>query len=81
MAENRIKARHRTLKAGKIVFNRQTSIVDCTVRNLSDTGACLLAPSTYGIPDSFDLLLEPEKRNRRCRVAWRTDTRIGVSFL
>ena len=58
MAERRAHPRHRTLKAGKIVFNHHFSVVDCTVRSLSATGARLDVPSTFGIPDDFDLLVE-----------------------
>jgi hypothetical protein len=39
-----------TLKAGRIVFNQRRSVLDCTVRNLSSTGACPDVPSTVGIP-------------------------------
>jgi hypothetical protein len=80
MVDRRAQPRHRTLKAGKIVFNHRFSVVDCTIRNLSVGGACLLVPSTIGIPDDFDLLIEPEKATRPCRVAWKNETRIGVTF-
>jgi hypothetical protein len=33
--------RHRTLKAGKIVLSHGTSVVDCTIRNLSPEGAAI----------------------------------------
>jgi PilZ domain len=80
MAERRAHPRHRTLKAGKIVFNHRFCVVDCTVRNLSADGACLQVPSTLGIPDDFDLLIEPEKATHTCRVAWKNETRMGVTF-
>ena len=80
MVEHRAQPRHRTLKAGKIVFNHRFSVVDCTIRNLSVAGACLQVPSTVGIPDNFDLLIEPDKATRPCRVAWKNENRIGVAF-
>ena len=80
VAESRRGARRRILKGAKIVFNNRSALVDCTVRNLSDTGACLHVPSTFGIPDTFDLVLEANEGRRPCRVAWKTDDRIGVSF-
>ena len=79
MAERKRYPRPRTLKAGKIVFNRHFCVFDCTVRNLSETGACLELPSTKGIPDRFDLLVGP-KTARPCRVTWQNDTRVGVAF-
>jgi hypothetical protein len=39
MTERRTMSRHRTFKAGKIVLNEGQSVVDCTVRNVSETGA------------------------------------------
>jgi hypothetical protein len=78
--EHRTQVRHRTLKAGKIVFNHRSSVVDCMVRNLSLDGACLHVPSTVGIPDDFDLLIEPDRSARICRVAWKDESRIGVAF-
>jgi len=80
VAKNKRYPRFRTLKAGKIVFNHHGSVVDCMVRNLSATGACLVVPSTVGIPDRFDLVIAPGKDARRCRVAWKDDTRVGIMF-
>ena len=80
MAERQRHPRLRTLKPGKIVFDRRSCVIDCTVRNLSAAGACLQLPSTVGIPDRFDLMIGPEKHPRPCRVAWKDETRVGVTF-
>ena len=78
MENQRRQERHRTLKSGKIIFNRQTSVVDCTIRNVSDAGACLQVQSVLGIPESFDLLMDAIKRS--CNVKWRSANRMGVAF-
>jgi PilZ domain len=80
MAEHKRYPRLRTLKAGKIVFDRNCCIIDCMVRNVSAAGACLHVPSTVGIPDRFDLVIAPEKYPRPCRVAWKDEKRVGVTF-
>jgi hypothetical protein len=80
MPERKGQPRRRTLKAGKIVFDRRTCVMDCMVRNVSATGACLELPSTVGVPDRFDLVIAPEPRARPCRVAWKDNTRVGVTF-
>ncbi len=77
MDERRKIPRHRTLKAGSIVFNRAAGI-DCRVRNLSPIGACLEVASQIGIPDDFKLVIAGEKLELPCHVIWRTATRIGV---
>lgn len=79
MDEKRKVQRHRTLKAGHIAFNRAGTI-DCRVRNLSPTGACLEVASPLGIPDQFVLVVEADHLSQRCHVIWRTATRMGVAF-
>jgi hypothetical protein len=78
--EKRNASRSRVLKGGAISFRHLGTTIDCTVRNLSKTGACLMVTSPLGIPDEFDLVLDRDKETRRCRVAWRAADRIGVEF-
>ena len=80
MDERRRFSRNRTLKVGKILVHAHTSLVDCTVRNLSPKGALLLVPSLAGIPESFELILESRKTHHQCRVIWRGENRLGVEF-
>ena len=79
MDERRKVQRHRTLKAGSIMFNRDGG-VDCRVRNLSPVGACLEVASQLGIPDEFVLVVEIDHVKALCHVIWRTATRLGVAF-
>jgi hypothetical protein len=80
MQERRQVPRSRTLKSGKIIVHAHTSLVDCTVRNLSSKGALLLVASLAGVPQTFDLLLEATGEHRSCRVIWRGEDRLGVEF-
>ena len=79
MEERRKVLRHKTLKAGHIAFNRAGTI-DCRVRNLSELGACLEVANQVGIPDDFTLVIESDHLMQKCRVIWRTATRMGVAF-
>ena len=72
-------ARHRVLKGAHITFRSHQATIDCTVRNLSDSGACLRVQSPIGIPDAFDLVLD-SKSVVHCRVTWRKAKQIGVEF-
>lgn len=76
--EHRTAPRRRLLKAGKISFGG--GAIDCTVRNLSDTGAALEVISPVGIPERFTLVVEADHRHLPCRVIWRKEKRIGVHF-
>lgn len=79
LQNNRAAPRQRVLKAGSIEF--AGGVIDCTVRNLSESGAALEVASPLGIPETFNLLVSGEPSPRRCRVAWRKDKRIGIAFL
>ena len=78
MEERRQESRHRTLKAGRIIFNNKQSVFDCLVRNLSDSGACLQVNGSIDIPVEFALDVDGE--TRPCYLVWMTDTRAGIEF-
>jgi hypothetical protein len=72
--------RHRVLKEGKIVLLNNWSVVDCCVRDISDTGARLRCKDQVAVPQEFRLLLAAENTIRDCTVVWRRDDLIGVQF-
>ena len=78
MGERRIIDRKKVLKTAQIQLDKLSSI-NCAVRNISMTGACLEVTSPLGIPKA-SLVIESEALNRQCVVAWRTTTRVGVAF-
>ena len=78
--ETRIAPRRRVLKSGAITFGYGAAI-SCTVRNVSVTGAALEVESPVGIPSDFDLVVETDGIKRSCRVVWRKERRIGVTFV
>jgi hypothetical protein len=80
MGEKRQSSRHRTLKGAQIAFQEGHATIQCIVRNLSDTGACLAVESPIGIPNTFSLVFDGPEPDRTCRVMWRTKDRIGVEF-
>jgi PilZ domain-containing protein len=77
MEERRDSARLRMLKSGKILLGK--AAVPCTVRNLSEGGACLQLQSTYGLPSAFDFALD-DKPPRHCKVVWLDATTVRVEF-
>jgi len=78
MVETRIAPRYRVMKAAKIVL--RASVMDCTVRDLSITGAALDVLSQVGIPEKFTLAVPEDGLHLPCRVVWRKAFRIGVTF-
>jgi len=79
MSEHRIAQRQRVLKGGTISFNGGAGI-DCTVRNLSETGAALEVESPVGVPDQFTLVFGDGRGSKSCHVVWRKPGRIGIAF-
>lgn len=47
--------RRRLFKAGKVVFNNRTCVINCVVRDLSQSGAKLVFPSPQSLPARFQL--------------------------
>jgi PilZ domain len=78
--EQRRQTRARTLKSARILFNDHRSVIDCTVRNLSPTGACLNVASALGIPERFDVMFDADQSVRPCRMVWHKEKQLGVEF-
>ena len=79
IADTRNAPRRRVLKAGFITF-AYSAAINCTVRNLSDTGASLEVESALGIPEMFVLIIKSDAVKRSCRIVWTKERRIGVTF-
>lgn len=77
MENRRATNRLRKLKSGKIMLGK--AAVPCTVRNLSDGGACLQVQSTFGLPAVFEVSLD-DKPPRACKVVWLDATTVRVQF-
>ena len=78
MDENRRANRRRVLKSATIEFDRGAH--SCAVRSLSEAGAALDVPYALAIPHEFTLIMETDQVSRHCRVVWRKDQRLGVTF-
>ncbi len=80
MERRRGAPRKRTLTRAKIVCADRRPTIDCTLHNLSGTGASLKVELTAGIPDQFTLIIEGEDRSLPCTVVWRLPKQMGVRF-
>jgi PilZ domain len=54
--------------------------VDCTLSDLSTTGAALDVFDPNRIPANFTLIVKADGLKLRCRVVRRTEFRLGVAF-
>jgi hypothetical protein len=71
--------RFRVLKRARIVLHERASVIDCTVRNVSETGACLVLAAAAVMPQTFELSID-SLPYRTCRVIWQYCDRVGVEF-
>ena len=77
--EKRREPRLRALKAGRAVLAGGFSTFNCTVRNLSASGAKVVFENTADIPAHFRLRFE-DGTSQECSVRWRSPRELGVEF-
>ena len=68
------------LKQGFVSFNEQFSAIDCTVRDLSETGARLAFDGLDVIPDRFTLHIPLDGIQVPCERRWTRGRLCGVAF-
>ncbi|MFO1033974.1 MAG: hypothetical protein U1E15_07875 [Hyphomicrobiales bacterium] len=79
-AEHRAKPRMRVLKAAKIVLDDWRAM-DCTVRDISETGARIKCGGGAQLPHKFKLLMLADNTIRDVQMAWFLPDQIGVAFI
>jgi hypothetical protein len=79
--ERRNSVRRSAEYAGSIQRSRNRQLL-CVIWDISDTGARLVAPSAKDVPEKFILVVARNGQERYyCRVMWRSECQIGVSFM
>jgi hypothetical protein len=76
-------ATRRNLRHRALIVRPDRSVVgDCTVADISATGAQLTLTAGADSPDEFYLILAKGATVRRhCEVVWRNENKVGVRFL
>lgn len=73
--------RPRVLLGGKLVFGNATQSADCTIRDLSDTGAKIRLGPDLPIGGEVWLIVLTTGLAWRASVAWRRGAEMGLRFL
>jgi len=73
-------ARIRTFLKGIVYFNNRAVSIDCTIRDISDTGARIEFSTFVTVPDSIELYIPQKQRSFSARVMRRDSYEIGISF-
>jgi PilZ domain len=80
MVERRRYPRTRVTAHARIILE-DSSILDCTVCDLTVAGAGIVAAPTTDMSVRFDLTFDDARSLRPCRLIWRARDRFGVEFL
>ena len=81
MNSDKRKAPRREVQYTAWIARKGEPLEGCVLSDISDKGARLDVENPKTIPDEFMLFLSSTGTPRRkCNVAWRTDTQIGVKF-
>ena len=78
--ELRITRRKKVLKAGKILVPGNLSVVDCTIRDMSETGARIVVGDQAAVPSEFRLVVPMDNIMREAVVKWRRGELLGIAF-
>ena len=76
--DNRRAPRRRALKGASAVLPGG-GVIDCVVKDLSDTGARLQVANALSVPECFELMI-PGAKSVQVTVVWRKGRMIGVRF-
>ncbi|MDH3741324.1 MAG: PilZ domain-containing protein [Hyphomicrobiales bacterium] len=66
--------------AGVCEFNDSQQRLDCKIVDITNAGARLEFASNDEVPDNFKLFILPINVILDCRLVWRHETSIGVSY-
>lgn len=80
MQDRRARVRDKVFFGGMAEISQTGSTVDCIVRNLSDSGACVEFDSAKPIPDEVNLTVARKGRSYLARMIWRQANLVGLAF-
>ena len=72
--------RGRTLKSGKII-TMGGGVIDCVIRDRSETGARIRIGATSPLPKTFELQFTSDGAKRRAELRWQHGIDAGVVFI
>jgi len=80
-ADRRPERRVSTLLSGVVSTLDGSAEYDCTIRDLSDSGARIAVSKRAILPDEFYLMHVKDRIAYRVKAAWRSEENIGVQFV
>ena len=81
MEQRRASIRSRSLLEGRVLLDSRLSPVECTVRDISETGARIAFAHPVPLPPEFELQIPKKKLSRHVRVVWSEERSHGLMFI
>ena len=78
--ELRHEARVRSFLRGEILHSGGSMKTECTVRDISEDGARIEVPTSFTLPENFELFIPARNQRFRAKTVWRQGQEIGVEF-
>jgi len=78
--ERRSIGRTKILKGALLFFSEKTGVQSCTVRDVTNSGAGIIAQNLQIMPLDFALSFDGFRTLRMCRLIWRQDDFLGAAF-
>ncbi len=81
MKDRRSRRREPTILQGYIQIEGRATAIECTVRNISDTGAQISVHHPLQLPNEFTLSIPRRDHSSRVRIMWSRGKSYGVQFV
>jgi PilZ domain len=78
--ESQAPLRIRTFLKGIVYYDNRRASIECTIRDLSDTGARIAFATLVSLPDNIELHIPQKQMTLPAQVRRREGNEIGVSF-
>ena len=72
--------RLKAIKSGQIIVEGTGDAFDCTIRNISETGAMLRFDGDVELPKQVQLVILSHDIQVRADVIWNRGTEVGIEF-
>lgn len=76
----KVAVRQRTFLKGTVYYDNRRASIECTIRDLSDSGARLAFEHPVTVPDNIELFISQKQQTLRAYVRRREPYEIGVAF-
>ncbi len=82
MNDRRQSVRQKSLLRGSVYFDGSPCAAECTVRDISETGARLkFAGIPAALTNALELQIPIKGQSHKCKVMWHAGDEVGVAFL